>query len=160
MQATGLRVARVVALVVPLALLGGALGSQYIGKLIPCEMCIWQRWPHLAAIVLALLAYAVRVRPVQILLVALAGLAIAASGAIGVFHAGVEYHWWPGITACTASFNGGGGDILAQVLKAPRVRCDQAQWELLGISLAGFNALFSLAGALAVFGALLWRPRA
>jgi disulfide bond formation protein DsbB len=153
-----LAMARWIALLLPLALVLGALGSQYIGGLHPCEMCHWQRWPHYAAIPLALLAFIVPGRPLQLLLVLLAGLAIGVSGAIGVFHAGVEYHWWPGITPCTAPIVAG-GDILAQIQNRPLVRCDRAQWELLGISLAGFNALFSLAGALAILIAAPWKDR-
>ena len=141
---TGLRAARRLALAVPVALLGGALLSQYIGGLYPCEMCIWQRWPHGAAILLALGAMlsplgAPRTRT----LVLLAALAIAASGAIGAFHAGVEYKWWEGITTCTTN----GATSLDDILSVPLVRCDQVQWSLLGISLAGFNAIFSLGGA-------------
>ena len=141
---TGLRAARRLALAVPVALLGGALLSQYVGGLYPCEMCIWQRWPHGAAILLALGAMlsppgAPRTRP----LVLLAALAIAASGAIGAFHAGVEYKWWEGITTCTTN----GATSLDDILSVPLVRCDQVQWSLLGISLAGFNAIFSLGGA-------------
>src|SRR3546814_15819647 len=91
--------------------------------------------------------FAVPGRVNQRWLVGLAAVAIALSGAIGVYHAGVEYHWWAGATACTATFSGTGDDVLAQIMNAPLVRCDTAQWTLFGISLAGFNALFSLAGA-------------
>jgi len=149
--------ARALALLIPGGLLAGAWGSQLIGHLYPCEMCHWQRWPHYAALVLALLAF-VPVLPTR-LLVALAGIAIAVSGAIGVAHAGVEYHWWPGFTPCTGTF-GGDGDLLTQIMKAPIVRCDQAQWTLFGISLAGFNAIISLSGAVALFWFLLKRDRA
>jgi disulfide bond formation protein DsbB len=145
--------ARALALLIPAALLAGAWGSQLIGHLYPCEMCHWQRWPHYAALPLALLAF-VPGAP-QRLLVALAALAIAVSGAIGVAHAGVEYHWWQGFTACTATFSGGSNaDLLANIMKAPIVRCDQPQWKLLGISLAGFNAIFSLGGAAAIVALL------
>ena len=145
-----LRRAAWLALLVPAALLAGAWGSQLIGGLVPCEMCHWQRWPHYAALPLAALAIALPAarRPLTLL----AALAIAASGAIGVFHAGVEYHWWEGITACTSPFGAGGGDILADILAAPVIRCDVAQWSLFGISLAGFNAILSLGGA----AAILW----
>jgi disulfide bond formation protein DsbB len=142
--AARLKQARLLALLVPAALLGGALGSQYIGGLYPCEMCYWQRWPHGAAILLALGAIvspigAPRTRP----LVLLAALAIAISGAIGVFHAGVELGYWEGITRCTAT----GATSLEDILKVPLVRCDQVQWSLFGISMAGWNAIFSLGGA-------------
>mgnify|MGYP000001624680 FL=1 len=90
--------ARLLALVVPSALMLGALGSQYIGGLYPCEMCYWQRWPHDVAIVLALFAFGTRVSKAAHILVALAAIAIMVSGGIGAFHAGVEYGWWPGIT--------------------------------------------------------------
>lgn len=159
MREDGLRTARFVALFVPLALILGALGSQYIGHLVPCEMCWWQRYPHFAAIVLAALAFVAPGRGLKSLLVFLAGLAIAASGVIGVLHAGVEYHWWPGFTECTAPVTSGGGSLLERIQNGPMVRCDKAQWTLFGVSLAGFNAIFSLAGAIAVMAALFFRPR-
>ena len=82
---------RLIALLLPLALLAGALGSQYIGGLHPCEMCYWQRWPHGAAIVLAALAFTAPTQSQRSrLLTLLAASAIAISGAIGVYHAGVE----------------------------------------------------------------------
>jgi disulfide bond formation protein DsbB len=96
---TNLAKARWLALLVPAALLGGAYISQYGFGLFPCEMCWWQRYPHFAAIALALLGFGLKgVRwPV-----ALAGLAILASGLIGALHAGVEYDWWEGFTRCTS----------------------------------------------------------
>src|SRR5215203_5189179 len=130
--------ARLVALLLPLALLGGALGSQYLGGLHPCEICYWQRWPHAAAILLAAGAFALPAR--SRLLTGLAALAIAVSGAIGVFHAGVELGWWEGLTRCTA----GGALSLEDLMNVPLVRCDQVQWLWLGISMAGWNALLSL----------------
>jgi disulfide bond formation protein DsbB len=142
--------ARWLALLVPLALMAGALGSQFLGGLFPCEMCHWQRWPHYAAIVLAALAF-VPGTPRKPLLV-LAALAIATSGVIGVLHAGVEYGWWEGFTACTSTVKSGGSsaDFLKQIMAAPLIRCDRPQWTFAGISLAGFNALFSLSAALAI----------
>ena len=139
--------ARALALAVPSFLLGGALFSQYVGGLNPCEMCYWQRWPHAVAIVAAVAAFFsdADTRPAR-LLTALAALAIAVSGAIGVFHAGVEAGWWEGLTRCAA----GGAMSLDDLLAAPIVRCDQVQWELLGISMAGWNAILSLGGALIV----------
>ncbi|KTT68388.1 disulfide bond formation protein B [Sphingomonas sanguinis] len=137
----------------PAALLAGAWGSQLFGGLYPCEMCHWQRWPHYAALVPAFLAFFVPQRSIRGSLVILAALLIAVSGAIGVAHAGVEYGWWQGFTACTStvSFTGGSAaDRLNAILKAPVIRCDVAQWTLGGISLAGFNAIFSLGGAAAI----------
>ncbi|WOK35647.1 disulfide bond formation protein B [Sphingomonas sp. C3-2] len=145
--------ARALALAAPLVLLGGALGSQYIGGLYPCEMCHWQRWPHMAAIALALLAILLRRTAATTLLTALAAVAILISGAIGIFHAGVEYGWWEGLTSCSTGLQGGSAeDILNSIMATPLTRCDQAQWTLMGISLAGFNAIFSIGAALAIFG--------
>jgi len=154
--AARLATARRVALITPCLLLGGALLSQYVGGLFPCEMCMWQRWPHLVAIFFALDAYALKQRPqVAFLFTILAALAIAASGVIGVFHAGVEYGWWEGLTACTApAAQGSTQDMLDSILSAPLIRCDVAQWTLFDISLAGYNAIFSL-GATALIIALL-----
>jgi len=147
------RLANIIAFALPAALLAGAWGSQLIGGLYPCEMCHWQRWPHYAALVPALLAFFVPQRSVRGSLVILAALLIAVSGAIGVAHAGVEYGWWQGFTACTSTVNFTGGsaaDRLNAILKAPVIRCDVAQWTLGGISLAGFNAIFSLGGTAAI----------
>lgn len=149
--AAPVRAARWLALGTPVFLLGGALVSQYVFGLHPCEMCWWQRYPHMLAIPLALLAFFWRpVRP----LVAVAALALLASGLIGGFHAGVEYGWWEGVTACTAGPMAGGGDPLDAIMNAPLIRCDVAPWDLFGVSLAGWNFLFSCAGALAIFGLL------
>ena len=139
-----LRLARLFALAVPAALLGGAYISQYGFGLFPCEMCWWQRYAHFAALVFALVAFAV---PRSRTLVALAALAICVSALIGLFHAGVEYHWWEGFTACTSNARLGGGDPLDAIMAAPLIRCDTAQWTLAGVSLAGFNFLFSGLGA-------------
>ena len=137
-----LAMARALALLIPAGLLGGALASQYVFGLPPCEMCHWQRWPHYAALVPALGAFVAPERTRKALLL-LAALLVAVSGAIGVFHAGVEYGWWQGVTACSAP----GAATLEDLLNAPLVRCNVAPWELFGISLAGYNATISLGGA-------------
>jgi len=141
--------ARWIALLVPLALMAGALGSQYLGHLVPCEMCMWQRYPHYGAIVAAALAILLRRTPLSLPLTMLAGLLILVSGGIGAFHAGVEYKWWPGPQHCTGSV-APGADFLKRLLAAPVVRCDEPQWTLFGISLAGFNFLISMLGGLTV----------
>lgn len=143
-----LRQAQWLALGVPALLLGGAFLSQYGFGLYPCEMCWWQRYPHVAAVAFALLSFAVRPRPLWI---AIAALAILCSGLIGVFHAGVEYGWWQGVTACANPIDNSGGDALAAIMKAPLIRCDVAPWTLAGISLAGFNAIISALAAVTIF---------
>ena len=142
-------VARLIALLLPLALLGGALGSQYLGGLYPCEMCYWQRWPHGAAIVLAALAFTAPAASARSrLLILLAALAISVSGAIGLYHAGVELGIFEGFTTCTSTARAATTkDLLDQLMKVPLVRCDQVQWAFLGISMAGWNAILSLGGA-------------
>ena len=161
MRRDGLTTARWIALLLPLALIGGALGSQFIGHLVPCEMCMWQRWPHYVAIGVAALAFVIPDRRATWALVAIAALLIAGSGVIGVLHAGVEYKWWPGFTPCTAAFKPGatGMEMIEMLRHAPLVRCDTAQWTLFGISLAGFNAILSLSGALAIFVLMVPRRR-
>ncbi|MBI3676368.1 MAG: disulfide bond formation protein B [Proteobacteria bacterium] len=129
---------------VSLSLILGALAFQYIGHIPPCEMCHWQRWPHIAAAVVGLRgglylrhgALPARFdKPIAWLTI----LLVATAGGIGVFHAGVEWQWWQGPTACTGNAFHGVMD-----LSAPIVRCDIAAWRLFGLSLAGYNALISL----------------
>jgi disulfide bond formation protein DsbB len=154
-----LGLAKALALLVPAALLAGAFGSQYWGGLYPCEMCWWQRYAHLAALPFALAALFAgrgRGRP----LVWLAALAIAASGAIGFYHAGVELGWFEGFTQCTSTAAGGSTeDILKAIMAAPMIRCDEVQWSFLGISLAGWNAILSLSSALVILWLSHKRPR-
>lgn len=145
------RAALWLSLIIPSALLGGALISQYVFGLYPCEMCMWQRWPHLAAIILALGAIVLRNQKLSKFLVLDAALAILISGLIGGFHAGVEYGWWEGITSCATTV-AAGGDILDSIMNAPLVRCDVAPWSLFGISLAGYNFLLSVGGAILILG--------
>ena len=142
--------ARLMALFLPLALLAGAFGSQYFGWLYPCEMCLWQRYAHIAALVAAALAFTAPAEfPRSRTLTLLAALGIALSGGIGVYHAGVEAKIFQGFTTCTATVPGGTttAELLKQITHAPLIRCDQVQWSFLGISMAGWNAIVSLGGA-------------
>ena len=146
--------ARLIVLLVPALALAGAYYGQYFHRLYPCEMCWWQRYGHFAALALALLAF---VLPAPRGLVALGALALALAALIGGYQAGIEYGWWTGFTACTSDVKFGAGlDPLTQIMGAPLVRCDVVQWSLAGISLAGFDFLWSGAGALAA-AALLMR---
>ncbi|HEX7853953.1 MAG TPA: disulfide bond formation protein B [Sphingobium sp.] len=142
--------ARLIAILAPNALLWGAIAFQYLGGLSPCEMCYWQRWPHLTAILLALAAIATRKRPgFSAMLTALAALAILTSGLIGGFHAGVEYGWWEGLTRCATSLSAAPGQsALDAIMSAPLVRCDVAAWKMFGISMAGYNFIISTVSAL------------
>jgi disulfide bond formation protein DsbB len=141
-------------------LLLGAFAFQYLGGLPPCEMCIWQRWPHAAAIVLGLggagLALLGAV-PTKIVppLAWLAVMALVITSAIGVFHAGVEWKLWLGPAHCTGGIYVPGQDDFAAIQV---VRCDEAQWRFLGVSLAGYNAIFSLAVA-SIAATWLWKER-
>ena len=141
--------ARLIALLLPAALLAGAFGSQYLGGLYPCEMCWWQRYAHMAALVPALLAFTAPAESGRArIFVLLAALGIAVSGAIGVYHAGVEAKIFEGFTQCTSTTKGlHGADLLREITHAPLVRCDEVQFRFLGISMAGWNAILSLGGA-------------
>ena len=133
-------------LVISLALILGAYGFQYIGEMEPCEMCYWQRYPHMAAVAIGALALATGQR-----LFAWAGaLAMFVTSGIGIYHSGVERKLWEGPTSCTSSGTGGlsSDQLFDQIMSAPLVRCDEIPWELFGLTMANLNALFSLAFAL------------
>lgn len=130
-------------------LLAGALIFQWSGYA-PCEMCMWQRWAHAAAAMSASMAMLLRAAPGRVA-TWLAIACIATSGAIGIFHAGVEWKLWEGVTTCSARFSSGSGDVLIEIMKAPLIRCDEAAWRLLGISMAGYNAILSLGTSLIAF---------
>jgi disulfide bond formation protein DsbB len=167
-----LSLARALAVLVPAGLLAGAYGFQYVwAHLYPCEMCWWQRYAHMAALALALVALFTRGRAQDRCVArreelglapeAAAALAIFASGAVGFYHAGVELHYFPGFTQCTAAAHGASAaDMLKAIMTAPVVRCDQIQWQWLGVSMAGWNAIVSLGSALVILWLCLKRPRA
>jgi disulfide bond formation protein DsbB len=125
------------------ALLGGAFAFQYIGGLAPCALCLWQRWPHAAAILVGGVALATGWRG----LLWPGALAAMATAGIGVFHVGVEQLWWEGLATCTAGSISGisAADLLnpSADVAAP-VRCDEIPWQMLGISMAGWNVIVSL----------------
>lgn len=140
-------------------ILAAALASQYFGGLQPCELCIWQRWPYVGAIVVGLAAW-LAPRRLAGGLMALAALILLGDAAIAAFHVGVEQHWWAGTAACGA--NQGPvtsiDDMRARLLATPMVRCDEIAFQFLGLSMAGWNMLAAL--ALAAFAALAARKAA
>lgn len=133
------------------ALLAGAFAFQYLGGLAPCHLCLLQRWPHAVAIVLGLLILVWPARGLAFL----AGVAVLATVAIAAWHVGIEQHWWPGPTSCTAPAAGTADPaaLLDQILETPLVLCDQVAWSLWGVSMAGWNALISLGIAVLWFRA-------
>lgn len=131
-----------------LATILGALASQYVGGLYPCELCLEQRWayywglPLLAAILvlwnrLPLAAWFVAM--------AVATAIFAWSTYMGTYHAGVEWGFWPGPTACSGTGTSIDFGQLSDINAARVVPCDVVQFRFLGLSLAGYNALISLA---------------
>jgi disulfide bond formation protein DsbB len=137
--------ALLVAAAVPLCL---ALVSQYGFGLHPCELCLWQRVPYVLLMLLALLGLAWRcVR----LMALIASAAVWASGAgIAAYHVGVEQQWWRSATGCSVGAGGASSleALRAQIMGAPLVACDEPALVLLGLSMAGWNALYSASMAL------------
>jgi disulfide bond formation protein DsbB len=129
----------------------GAYYFQYVLGYLPCPLCFEQRIPYYVAIPLALLVALAALRsaprPAVIGGLALLGLIMVVSTGLGAYHAGVEWKWWPGPADCSGPLNsmGSAGDLLQRMQSQTVVRCDDAAWRFLGISLAGYNALISLA---------------
>lgn len=148
--------ARRAALLIALAAVGtiaGAWALEAAGYL-PCELCILQRKPYYAAILVALAAAVAPPRAARIGLALLAVIFLVSAG-FGVFHAGVEWGAWPGPTACSGAPPAGGSaqDLLKQLETVQIVRCDQPSLRVLGLSLAGWNAIIS--SGLAAFAAAM-----
>lgn len=124
------------------ALLLGAFAFQHLGGLAPCKLCIWQRYPHVAAIALGALALIV---PLPIL-IALGALAALITAGIGGYHVGVEQGWWEGPTTCSSApvDNLDPNALFDQIMAAPLVRCDEIAWQFAGLSMAGWNMVISL----------------
>lgn len=138
------------------ATLAGAWYFQLVVGLAPCPLCLEQRLPYYAGVPVALLAAALAwiglVRTARLLLL-VAGLLMLAGAALGAYHAGVEWGFWPGPDTCSGGGPVQGGNLLTDLNKARVVRCDEAPWRLLGLSLAGYNVLIAGALALVALGA-------
>ena len=152
------------AFLIGLAAILGALGSQYVGGLVPCELCLEQRLAYYWGLPLlaAILALWNRL-PLAVWYLAMAIVAaLFVWGAyLGAYHAGVEWGFWPGPTSCTGVGDAVGFDALADLNSARIVPCDQVQFRFLGLSLAGYNALISAAivGLLGLAIFSQWRGR-
>jgi len=117
----------------------GALIFQYGFGMAPCKMCIWQRWPHVIAIVIGALIYFMPHR----LLALLGGLVVFVGGGIGVYHAGVEQKWWEGPSDCTGTGLSLTDNLLDMTAPVNVVMCDVIPWSMFGVSMAGWNAIIS-----------------
>ena len=137
---------------VALLLLLGALGFQYLGGIAPCEMCHWQRWPHIAAAAIGLGGTLLWKKDARLLAIA-AIVAISLSGLIGAYQTGMQWHLLPGPSACTGHRYVMGSNVI------PVIQCDAVTWQLFGLSLAAYNALFSLATALLASLMLMKNPK-
>jgi disulfide bond formation protein DsbB len=132
--------------------LGTAYVFQYGFKYFPCEMCYWQRYPYMAVIILGALGFMHEKTIISLpanlprLLLALSTLLLFIDCGIAGFHAGVEYGWWQGLTACTSPVDMSGSieEVLEQIKNAPLIRCDTPAWIMFGISMAGYNFFAAL----------------
>ncbi|MCZ7593798.1 MAG: disulfide bond formation protein B [Hyphomicrobium sp.] len=137
------------ALLITVAVILIALGYEHIGGYAPCELCLEQRYAYYAGIPLLFLALvalsAGQARAAAVLFV-LVALAFLGNAALGVYHAGVEWQFWPGPAACTGSqqLTNNAGNMLEALQQTNVVRCDEAAWRFAGISFAGWNVVASL----------------
>lgn len=146
--------------IVGTAALLGAWYFQYFVGLAPCPLCLEQRIAYYFVIPLAVMvALGTMVgaqRKVLVLALIVIALGMAWNAGLGVYHAGVEWKFWAGPADCSGPLNelGSAGGLLKKLESIRVVRCDEIPWSFLGISLAGYNALISLAlVAIALLGA-------
>ena len=135
------------------ATLAGAWFFQLVLGILPCPLCLEQRYAYYVAVPIGVVVAlaAARNAPQPVVMVGLAILAAAtlANAALGTYHAGVEWGFWQGPTDCTGpviDFSKAGG-LLDRLDSVKVIRCDEVQWRFLGLSLAGYNVLISLAMA-------------
>lgn len=112
----------------------------------PCILCLWQRVPFVAAIILAALALTPALRTQAPVLLGLCALAFFIGASLAIFHTGVERHWWLGTEGCTITPLNGGSveDMRTQLMHTVVARCDEISWTFLGLSMANYNVVWSL----------------
>lgn len=135
-------------LIAGIAIIGYVLFAQYGQHYAPCELCLRERLPWYFLIGLSLIGL---VFPSRWIL-ALIGLTLLVSAGLGLHHAGVEQHWWPGPAECTSGSSGAKSveELKAMLMKEKVVQCDEIAWKLLGLSMAAWNGLVSLIAGAAV----------
>ncbi|SEN97968.1 disulfide bond formation protein B [Bradyrhizobium sp. OK095] len=132
------------------ATIAGAWFFQLVLGIVPCPLCLEQRYAYYLAIPLGLLvAIAARggmPRPLLLAGLAILALAALANAGLGTYHSGVEWGLWKGPTDCSGPVVnlGSAADLLSKLDTVKVVRCDEVQWRFLGLSLAGYNVLISL----------------
>lgn len=154
------KIAAGLAFVLGLATILGALGSQYIGGLQPCELCLEQRLPYywgLPLLAVTLLLWNRLPLPVWYLAIGIVAALFAWGAWLGGYHSGVEWGFWPGPTACTGVGESFSLDALNDMQRV--IGCDVVQFRFLGISLAGYNAMISAAIVVLLLGAMLFQMR-
>jgi disulfide bond formation protein DsbB len=146
-------------LVIAATTIAGAWFFQLVLGILPCPLCLEQRYAYYAIIPLAAVVAVAAQRgvPRAVLLTGLVIIALAALGnaGLGTYHAGVEWGFWKGPTECTGPVGnlGSAGNLLERLDTVKVIRCDEVQWRFLGISLAGYNVLISLLmAAIAAWG--------
>ncbi|MEH6403513.1 MAG: disulfide bond formation protein B [Sneathiella sp.] len=133
--------------------------AQFGFNLLPCVLCVYQRWPYAFVILVSLLGLVFAKKLGEKLFQFLIALGFATTAVIGAFHVGVEQGWWEGLTGCVAdtSQSQSLAELKAQILSAPLIKCDEIAWELFGVSMAGYNVLLALALAIFMVSAMLRR---
>jgi disulfide bond formation protein DsbB len=124
-----------------IAILLTVFGLQYLAGAAPCPLCIWQRWPYAALIVIGLIGWRWRLRP----MLGLAVLVLLGSAGLAAYHFGIEQGWFPLPAGCAAGGQASSIEELKQLLAEAPPACDQVGFTLLGLSLAAWNVLTSLA---------------
>lgn len=155
------RLLATISFVLGLATIAGAWGSQIFGGLVPCELCLEQRLAYywgLPVLALMLLFWNRLPRTVWFIAMAIALLIFVWSTYMAGHHAGVEYGFWPGPTACSGIGVEVSFEDLSNINATRVVPCDAIQFEILGVSLAGFNAIISAAIVL-MLGVAMWMRR-
>jgi len=141
------RASGLIAAVAAAIALGIAIASERWGGLVPCALCLLERWPYRIAIVLGLAAALVPPRTGRVMLGLLA-LTMLGGAALGVIHVGVEFHWWPSpLPECAAQVSHGGSvaELLAQMPATPSKPCDDPTYLIPGLklSMAAMNLLYA-----------------
>ena len=135
-------------------LLAAAFWFEIIVGLPPCNLCIWQRWPHAIIIAIAGIGLVAIKQNWMLLLIVLSAIITAL---FGLYHSGVEQGWWSGPSGCSNQLNSDTdiSSLTTSLLEMPVVKCDEIAWSLMGISMAGWNSIASF--AIAVFAFLCWK---
>ena len=125
-----------------------ALISEHVFGFAACSLCLIQRYPHVLVAVTSV--WLIFFRTHNVFLYPVNTLVMALSIILASYHVGVEQSIFQGPQSCSSSNLSLVSDksaeaLLKEILNTSVVRCNEVKWSFMGLSMATWNLILSIA---------------